>query len=363
MKKYFYATLVAMSAALMSCGGKNEFKVSGTIEGANDSIAMVLESANSGYWLFVDSVKVKDNGKFSVASPAPAVPGIYRLRLDNQAIFFPIDSLDNLTIDTKLSEFASAYTISGTDNAVSAMQIDKKAMELAKSGDQAAIEAWKKELSQKIFSDPSGIVAYYIINKYIGNRPVFNPMDDEDLKIIGAVANAYNTFRPGDPRTKYLVQLVLDGQKRRRAASGTVKQVLVEEVPIIDIALTDDHGQLKKLSDAAASGNVVILNFTMYAADFSPAFNATLAEIYNKYSARGLEIYQVSVDVDEFQWRQSAANLPWITVLDPASIQSSNLVSYNVQGVPTCFIIDRKGEIAERVDDATKLSAAVAKYM
>ena len=71
----------------------------------------------------------------------------------------------------------------------------------------------------------------------------------------------------------------------------------------------------------------------------------------------------MSIDPEEFQWRQSAVNLPWITVYDPMSIQSKNLMSYNVNGVPTSFIINRNGEISERVEDATKLASAVAKYM
>ena len=363
MKKYIYAAIAAMSAVMMSCGSSNEFKVSGNVEGGSDSIAMVLESASSGYWFFVDSVKVKGNGDFSVAQPAPSVPGIYRLRMGEQSIYFPIDSLDNITVNTKVGEFATAYTLSGTPNAELAMAIDKKAMELAKSGDQEAIAAWKKELAQKILADPSGIVAYYVINKYIGARPVFDPADDYDLKIIGAVANAYNTFRPTDPRTQYLVNLLLDGQRRIRAARNTpASEVVVQEVPIIEIALDDNHGKMQKLTEVAKQGKVVLLSFTMYSAEFSPAYNKELSDIYKRYSGN-LEIFQVSVDPDEFAWRQSAANLPWITVLDPASIQSMNLSAYNVMVLPTAFVIDRNGDIVERVDDMTKLASTVAKYI
>ena len=362
MKKCIYAALAAMSAVMMSCGSNNEFKVSGTIEGGTDSISMVLETASSGYWYFVDSVRVKSNGDFSVSQPAPQVPGIYRLRLGEQSIYFPIDSLDNITVNTKAGEFATAYTLSGTPNAELAMTIDKKAMELAKSGDEAAIAAWKKDLTQQILADPSGIVAYYVINKYIGSRPVFDPADRQDLKVIGAVANAYNPFRPTDPRTQYLVNLLLEGQRRYRAANGTAKEVVLQEVPIIEIALDDNHGKMQKLSEVAKQGKVVLLNFTMYSAEFSPAFNKELADIYKRY-AGNLEIFQVSVDPDEFVWRQSAANLPWITVLDPASVQSLNLSSYNVMALPTSFIIDRNGEIVDRVDDATKLASTVAKYI
>ena len=56
-----------------------------------------------------------------------------------------------------------------------------------------------------------------------------------------------------------------------------------------------------------------------------------------------------------------AKNLPWITVFDPMSINSQTVGAYNVTGIPTTFII-RGGEIVERVEDATRLKAAVGKY-
>jgi hypothetical protein len=60
-------------------------------------------------------------------------------------------------------------------------------------------------------------------------------------------------------------------------------------------------------------------------------------------------------------WRQAAQNLPWITVFDPGSINSQNVGTYNVTGIPTTFII-KNSEIVERVEDPTRLKAAVARY-
>ena len=110
-------------------------------------------------------------------------------------------------------------------------------------------------------------------------------------------------------------------------------------------------------------GKVTLLNFTVYSAEWSPVCNKVLADVYRKYKAQGLEIFQVGIDTEEFQWRQSAVNLPWITVYDPMGIDSRNLASYNVNQVPLTYIIDRKGEIVERVADITDLERKVAKYM
>ena len=359
MKKFIL--IMTVLAALTACDG-NKFHIDGTIEGASDTTTLILEQSSNGQWLIVDSVKVGKNGKFSISAPAPEVPNIYQLRLGDQAICFPIDSLDHLTVTAKMPNLATDYTIAGSEHAEQVMKIDKGAMQFAGGkGTTAELQAWKDELARQIAADPSGIVAYYAINKYIDGKPLFDPLNDNDLRIIGAVANSFNSFRPDDPRTNYLVNVLLDGQRRRRAMSAANDTVYADVTSIIDIKLQDNNGKEHSLSDVAASNRIVLLDFTAYTTEISPQLNKLLNDIYQLYHSRGLEIYQVSVDQDNVAWRRAAQNLPWITVFDPLSINSQNVGTYNVNGIPTTFII-KNGEIVERVEDASRLKAAVGKY-
>ena len=359
MKKISLMLLGIGAMLLGSCGG-NQFKVAGTLEGATDSVSYVLENASNGMWLIVDTVKSDNSGKFSVAVPAPQFPGIYRLRMGAESIYFPIDSLDNIQITSTLKGFATDYTLSGSDNAVAVMNVDKKARSLQNNPD--SLTAWKEELATMVLAEPSGIVSYYIINKQVGGKPLFNPLDNNDLKVIGAVANAFNTFRPNDPRTQYMVNILLDGQRRRR--QGVAQDTMyVTEVPIIEIDLKDHKGQDQLLSKVTTQGKVVMLCFTMQTAEFAPVLNKALSDVYRKYSSQGFEIYQVSYDTDEFQWRQSAANIPWISVYDPLGTNSDTLIKYNVYSLPTVYVINRKGELVERVNDVAGLESVVKKYI
>ena len=229
-------------------------------------------------------------------------------------------------------------------------------------GTEAERQAWKDQLARQIAADPGSIVAYYTINKYIDGKPLFDPMNDNDLRFIGAVANAFDSFRADDPRTEYLKSVFLDGQRRRRAMSAPSDTLYADVASLIDIKLQDYTGKDYSLSTVAADNRVVVLNFTAYAAEFSPQLNKLLNDIYQNYHNRGLAIYQVSLDTDNVLWREAAKNLPWITVYDPMSINSQHVGAYNVMGIPTSFII-RGGDIVERVEDATLLKAAVARYM
>ena len=131
--------LLAVLVALMcSCNG-NKFKVSGTVEGAGDTTTLYLETTINGNWLFVDSVKTSA-GKFAFTEDAAEYPNIYRLGYRDKNIYFPIDSIDNIEIKTSLAKFDEDYTLSGSDNAVKVMNIDKQAAKFSKEGDTSSDE-------------------------------------------------------------------------------------------------------------------------------------------------------------------------------------------------------------------------------
>ena len=227
MKKYGFYILTLVAMVMTACGN-GEFKVSGKIEGANDSTKMVVEVANNGWWLIVDSVKCNKSGEFEVVQSAPQYADIYRLRLNDKAIYFPIDSVDNVTVSSNVVNFATDYVLSGSALAEEMMNVDKQAMQMYKATADE-LKAWKGELVNIILANPSSIVAYYIINKYIGETPLYNPQDKEDLKMISAVANAYNSFKPTDPRTAYLVNLAVSNRRRVVPAQGDT--MVATEIP------------------------------------------------------------------------------------------------------------------------------------
>ena len=134
--------------------------------------------------------------------------------------------------------------------------------------------------------------------------------------------------------------------------------VETKEISFLDIELPDVRGEVVKLSEAAPR-KVVLINFTAYQTEWSPALNMALGELYTKYHDQGLEIYQVSLDSDFHFWRNGASNLPWITVRDPQTVYSQVAGLYNVKQLPALFILDRKGNLVKRVEDVKKLESDV----
>lgn len=356
---------IALTAATYACSTKPQWTVEGVIEDAPETV-LLLEMNNNGRWITIDSVTTDSQGRFKSIQDPIGYPDIFRLRLkdDNRALYFPIDSIETVTVMAKADAFDTGYTLSGSTAAEMMMAVDRRLLKAI--GEQGVTGAasdslLKRELGGMLLGDPAGIVSYYIINKNIGGVRLFNPSNPSDLRIIGAVANAFSQFRPSDPRTNYLKNLYL--ASRRADGSLRPDTIYARQVGGFDISLFDNKGRSRSLSDLARQRKLVVLNFTSYAADESPAFNRILHNAWSAYHDQGLEIFQVSIDDDEHLWRQAAANLPWITVYQSPGESDQTLVNYNVTSLPATFILNRDGEVVERITDISTLNQAIGRHL
>lgn len=355
-----YTALGLIAAAIFACNRTPQWHVDGRIESA-DGQTMYVEANDNGRWYTLDSVTLKGSGDFSFTAAASGYPDIYRLRMGDKSLYFPIDSIETVTVVSKAAAFDHDYTLAGSPAAEKLMEVDRKVFAAAgNKGWQSIVadSALKRDLAEMLLANPSDIVAYYIINKKIGGTPLFNPSNPSDIRVIGAVANAFNVYRPLDPRTNYLKKLFISNRK----TVSRPDTVVAQEISMIDVNLLDSKGVKHSLESVCASNPVVILCFTNYTDEYSPALNIELNKLYSKYHGQGLEIYQIGFDANEYDWREAARNLPWITVYNSEADGAEAITSYNVVQLPTVFIL-KNGEIRERVTDMTKLDRSVAKFM
>lgn len=364
-KTLLAAATVAAAVSLSSCSDK-KWGAEGTVASA-DGGSLVLEAPNDrGGWYPVDTVEISPKGSFSLSGEPAGHPEVYRLTYKGQSVYFPIDSLETVTITADASNFAAA-TIAGSESADKMQKVNDMINAAVKAKGEKGVAYdpdLKRALSETVLRDPSGVVSYYTIFRRVGNTLIFDPADKADLRIIGAVANAYTAMRPNDPRTTYLCGLYLTNRQMTGGMTTIPTDTIVaQEIKLPEIALVDKNGTVRSLTEEASKGKVVVLNFTAYSAQESPAFNLELAKVYDTYKDRGLEIYQVGIDDDEFQWKQSAKNLPWITVYVSHKDGIAPLALYNVQAIPAMFVINRNGELVERVDNINRLGSTVQRYL
>ena len=363
---------------LSACNNSSDFTVKGVVAGADGQL-MYLENVGISNVVTLDSIKLAPGGKFKFTEKRPEYPDFYRLRLNNQLINFAVDSTETISFVADAGTFATSYSVEGSENskaikAITLAQLDanqaisrlRKEYEDKMISDTtyrmkvlAAADAYKEVARKDIYSAPMSTAAYFALFQQIDGLLFFDLYDRKDVKAYGAVATSYNHTYPESPRSKHLYNLTLQSMKVLRAQRPVdYSNVETKEISFLDIELPDVRGEVVKLS-TVAPGKVVLINFTAYQTEWSPALNMALGELYTKYHDQGLEIYQVSLDSDFHFWRNGASNLPWVTVHDPQSVYSQVAGLYNVKQLPALFILDRKGNLVKRVEDVKKLEADV----
>ena len=377
------AAFVATALTIASCN-EGKFTVEGQIENAKDSV-LYFENVGLEGINVLDSIKLDNNGNFSFSEAAPGAPEFYRLRIADQIINVSIDSTETVQFKGQYPGMASNYTVSGSDNCEKIKELTLKQMDLqsraiaiqrntaigvdeANDSIQKLINAYKEEVKHNyIYKEPMKAYSYFALFQAIGNYLIFNPRTDkEDIKAFAAVATSWDTYYPHAERGQNLHNIAIEGMKNQRIVDAQNSQFQVEankvnEAGVLDIALPDNHGQERHLTDL--KGQVVLLDFHIFAMNDSPARIIMLRELYNKYHQQGLEIYQVSLDPDEHFWKQQTAALPWISVRDADGVNSQRLMLYNIQAVPDFFIIDRGNNLVKRAIQIKDLEAEIKQLL
>lgn len=343
--------------ALASCGDA-KFKIDGEVYGAEGKSLVLEKSDFHGRWIPVDSVRVGNTGRFSIKSDAPASPEIYRLSLGDRFVYLPVDSVESLTLTTSDADFGTKFTLTGTPQAERMAEFEKSLMSLSAT-DSASMAGFKRDVYTKYIKDGQGsIVSYYVLTKIFDGEPLYNPADPQDAKYYAAVATQFDNYRPGDPHGRMVREVSLQAMRNHNSAAGKKTVIEANELRVIDIALPDEKGKTVRLSDVVGKGKPVVVVFSMMNEPESPAFNRELARLYNSKGG-AVQFYHVSFDAGQYEWRDAAANLPWITVLDPAGTSSNAIIDYNVGSLPAVFIYNAEGDLVDRPESLSDLAKKI----
>lgn len=378
MKKVVYFLLALVLVGLNACDNEPKFKVQGEVVGATDKTLYFEASGLEGI-VVLDSVELSGTGTFDFAAVCPESPEFYRLRLDGKVINFSVDSTETVVVNAAADKFDTGYVIGGSASNQKIKELVLLHGELQKKVDKLSqnsgipvgisqqtltniINEYKNKVKKEyILTAPNTTYAYFALFQTLNGYMIFDPMSDkDDIKCFAAVATSLNNTYPHADRSRNLYNMVIKGMKNTRAPREEVVDLPVDkikEVGLIDIELKDLKGNVCRLSDL--KNNVVLVDFTVYNHVQAASHNLALRELYNKYHAKGLEIYQISLDTDEHFWKTSADKLPWICVRDANGIYSQYVTLYSVKSIPAAFLVDRDNVLKARVETVPDLEAAI----
>lgn len=396
-----YNLLAAASISLLaSCANNNStVSISGTVsEGEGSLLALMHLSGNNP--VLVDSITLGADGSFKFKPEVEkGGPDFFCLVCNGQTIPVVSDTLQTpIVLHTDKNRFATAYTVDDSINTVLSkavglgsnlrrnimnlsndLQQGKVSNIVYSDSLQSMISTYKANVLQRyIYQDPSSPVSYYLLFETVQGLQIFDPYDAHDGRAYGAVANLWLNKYPNSPRTSYLEQRAREGMALRhqavveqQRADSLIKNAVVES-NFIDLTLLSTKDSPISLSSVCGKGDVTLIDFTaFYISEVAVPHNETLSKVYEKYKGQGLKIYQVCLDPDVNFWKVSAANLPWTVVRDTQlAFDENGMVAYsqaasiyNVNNIPTVFVMGRDGSPLSRIEDDSKLDAAVAKAM
>ena len=373
MKQPFFLHFLILSFSLLlifSCQQKGEqFTIEGQITEARDTM-LYLEHLTLGKGVVpIDSTKLDETGDFSLHGARPQNPEFYRLRIGAQVVNLSVDSTETVRVEASLPQMSLGYQVEGSGNCDTIRMLCLKLDTLTRSIRRVAQDrdltiAEREERIQTLVDDyKTDIKLRYIQNRYerassyyamfqtVEGQMIFDPVNDpSDVTWFTALANAWNVEYPDCQRTENLTNIALQGHRntRRRTLEIDMSNAKVSESGIIDMGFPDKTGHERRLSEL--KGNVVLLDFMAFELKGTPERTLLLRELYNKYHARGLEIYQVSLDTSEHYWKTMSDQLPWVCVWNSEGLQNDIVRIYNLQTLPTWFLIDRGSNLVGRME-------------
>lgn len=376
MKKIY---LLILAALIASCRQSGQFCVNGHITDAADTV-MYLEHISLGNGIeVIDSVRLDEDGAFELRGDTMSTPEFYRLRIGGQCINLAFDSTETVTVEASLKNMSFGYSVEGSGTCDTIRVLCLKLAELEKAINRVAnnrdytieernnmvddlVQQYKTEVKMDIIQNRYDATAsYFACFQMLGGQLLFNPMTDRsDLTWIRAVANAWNEKYPGTQRTENLYNIVMEClrmQAKPREIVINTNHSKVRELGIIDMTFPDVKGTERTLSDF--QGKVILLDFTALGLEGTPERTLQLRELYDRYHSRGLEIYQVCVDPDRHFWAQHCDRLPWTCVYCQEGVNSDILMLYNIQQLPTYFLIDRNCDLRYRQGEVRNLRSTI----
>ena len=344
----FLLVLSLVQSCNTSYDSSNELIITINIEGENNNGEVRLQKVNSDYSIeLLQNANFIDNKVEFIVFNSEA--SLYRLDvLGKSSIDLILNRSDvNINIDNEPSNFS--YEIEGSDDTDilnkigeeirlyrdEVRELNRAFFDASQEEDISKINSLREEASFKknqfeiylkeFLKDLDNSLAVIVSASYL---PI-----GENINFWETIySRYYNEFSSNSYFKKFEENLL----KLKAVSVGSIAP---------EIILNDTTGNPISLS--SLRGKYVLLDF--WAAWCRPCReeNPNIVRNYNIFKDKGFEIFQVSLDRNRDDWVRGIKQdkLPWINVSDLKYYQSEAAILYNIDRIPSVFLLDPSGKI------------------
>ncbi len=383
------ALLLPLAVMVQSCDEPTGVRVSGTIEEAEGK-TLWFDRLEIGGPVPVDSFKLRGNGRFSFRAQ-PAMPSFYRIRIEgNNFITLLAEPGERITVSARASNLPETYDVEGSEGSVllkklndrlitTRKQIDPLIREILELEEGPGFEEEEarinEELEDIINAQRNFSIAFILDNmeSLASITALYQQLDDQnyvlnrtrDIQYLKIVAGSLKKIYPDSPHVR---ALAVDAESQERAYEAYRFAAMAEQSGNVvttypDINMPGPDGENVSLHSVPEKYKLVFFGSSLNAS--SVQFAIDLLPVYNTFHTRGFQVYQVSVERDREEWLRSIefSELPWIHVAEPGEEPFSAAQAYNVQQIPSNYLINRDVGIIARNLSVTELRRRLARAM
>lgn len=370
-----------MAVAVISavaCGSKAS--VEGIISDAPSS-EVIVKLLNVDRYEVLDTVETDASGRFGykvdVQKGQPEF--VYLFYKDRKVASMLLMAGDKVSVET---DTLGRYSVSGSQESLKLAQVEKdyadvmarmnalseaiaaekdsgKAGELRRALGKEYVDYYR-HCVRYVLDNSSSLTAVQVLYQNLGeNLPVFGQMTDAIH-----FRNLSDSLSVIYPESRYVKALVKEADRRYGYMELDAKLRSAKEIGFVDMELPDIKGQKQRLSQM--DSKVVVICFWSAADNSQKMFNLdVLKPLYDRYHKKGLDIYQVSLDVDKATWAGvvKEQNLPWINVCDSRGAASPYASVYNVAAVPAVFVISEGALVDGQAVDEESFRGLIGKLL
>jgi peroxiredoxin len=363
--------LLFFIAGLTISGCKNNInEINGKLLNSIKGDYIFLDELKSNKLLTVDSVKVSEDGTFSLTRKID-FSSFYLLKTDNSNFLtLLLEPGEKIELTAYRDSLAYPVSVSGSAGTILMADYNERLREII--GKLSALRSiYMKNLDKPdlplVMERLDSLAQGYLneINLYTKNY-----IDKNITSLVSLVA-LYQQVAPGEyilnPQKDLDYYVKVDSSmwlfypdyelvKSLHEQVGEMISLVSEQENSIaiplggniapEITLPDPQGDTIRLS--STRGSVVLLD--IWAAWCAPCRreNPNLVKVYNLYHNKGFQIFQVSIDKTREAWLKGIEDDQlgkWIHVSDLKYWNSAVVPLYKIESIPANFLLDREGKI------------------